>query len=306
MPLTELIHYFNNRNREQYGAHICPRDSLASVGGRIVGLYAGLTLETVFQPIADGRTGELIAHEALLRSSSKDGRPISPLAVFVVPTDDDELVFLDRLCRTVHALNFLLQAEASKNAGSDLYLNINARHLLHVASAHGQTFEEILRRCGLAPSQAVLEILESAIDDSHRLAEAVANYRERGYRIAIDNFGRDHLNCDRLRQLSPEIVKIDRSLVVKAAEEARGQRFLRNVVDIAHELGALTVAEGIESEAQLQIALEAGVDRVQGFMLARPQPACLVAGQQLWPQAQPHSAPVLQLQSRTPHFSAGL
>lgn len=304
MPLTELVHYFNNRNREQYGAHICPRDSLTSVGGRIVGLYAGLTLDTAFQPIADGRTGRLIAHEALLRASSQEGRPISPLAVFVVPTDDDELVFLDRLCRTVHALNFLLQAKATKNADSDLYLNIHARHLLHVASAHGQTFEEILRRCGLAPAQVVLEIQESAIEDSQRLGDAVANYRERGYRIAIDNFGRVHLNFDRLRQLSPDIVKIDRELLLKA-EGARDQRVLSEVVHIAHELGALTVAEGIESEAQLCVAQEAGIGRIQGYLLARPQASCLAAGQHLLPRPQRQTPSVLKMQARAPRFSAG-
>jgi EAL domain-containing protein (putative c-di-GMP-specific phosphodiesterase class I) len=210
----------------------------------------------------------------------------------VVPTDDDELVFLDRLCRTVHALNFLLQSKASKNGGSDLYLNIHARHLLHVASAHGQTFEEILRRCGLAPAQVVLEIQESAIEDSHRLGDAVANYRERGYRIAIDGFGREHSNFDRLWQLSPDIVKIDRSLVVRAAEDARVRRVLPKVVEIAQELGGHTVAEGIETEAQLDVALEAGIDRVQGFLLAKPQADCLAAGHRLRPQAQLVSVPL--------------
>ncbi len=275
MPLTELIHYFNNRNREQYGAQICPRDSLANIGGRIVGLYAGLKLESVFQPIADARTGRLIAHEALLRASSPEGRTIAPPAVFVVPTDDDELVFLDRLCRTVHALNFLLQSKASRNGEGDLYLNIHARHLLHVASAHGQMFEEILRRCGLAPTQVVLEIQESDVEDSQHLADAVANYRERGYRVAVDGFGRVHSNFHRLRLLSPDIVKIDRSLSVKAAKDKSLRYVLPKVVDFAHQLGAVTVAEGIENAEQLEFVLDAGVDQVQGFHLAPPQANCL-------------------------------
>lgn len=287
MPLTDLIHYFNLRNREQYGPQLCPGNSLASIsdpaGSHIVGLFATLNLDSAFQAVVDARTGLVVAHEGLLRARALDGRQWAPEAVFALPADDTEVVFLDRLCRTVHALNFLLQTNTGKegSANGDLYLNIHARHLLHVVSAHGQVFEQILKHCGLAPQQVVFEILASTIEDNQRLGEVVSNYRQRGYRIAIDDFGREPPNFDHLWQLSPDIVKIDHALLVRAAEDIQQRLLLDKVVDIARAMGASTVAMGIETEAQLALAREAGANQLQGFLLARPQLNCLAAGTRL-------------------------
>jgi len=278
MPLTDLVHYLNDRNRSQYGAHLNPGDSLNLADQRVTGRFAGLTLDSAFQPIAQARSGQVSGHEALLRATAPDGSAIAPEAVFVLPTDGEEIVFLDRLARTVHALNYLLQA---KNSGGDLYLNIHPRHLLAISGDHGLVFEAILKRLGLTPERVVLEILESAIDDSGRLAEAVANYRSRGYRIAIDDFGRHHSNFDRLWQLEPAVVKLDRSLIAEASRNPKARRILPRLVEIVHDLEAKVVFEGIETEDQLAIAIDAGADLLQGYYLARPERHCLETRQQL-------------------------
>jgi EAL domain-containing protein (putative c-di-GMP-specific phosphodiesterase class I) len=278
MALTELIHYFNSRNRERYGDHLCPGDTLASIGSRIVGLFAKLNIDSVFQPIADSRSGRLIGHEALLRARSIDGREVAPEALFVLPSDAEEVVFLDRLCRTVHALNFLLQAQAT---GGDLFLNVHTRHLQHVVTDHGLVFEEILKRCGLGPEQVVFEVRERGDDDTH-LSDAIANYRRRGYRIAIDHFGQTHSDVKRLQALAPDIVKLDATLIAAAADSPHERGKLHEIIDTARQLGAVTIAEGIETATHLEIALQAGVDRVQGFLIARPLPACLGTNSQLF------------------------
>ncbi len=285
MPLTELIHYFNSRNRERYGSHLCPGDTLTSIGNRIVGLFAKLNLESVFQPIADAASGRVVGHEALLRARSTDGRELLPEAVFVLPSDAEEVVFLDRLCRTVHALNFLLQTQRS---GGDLYLNVHTRHVRHIAADHGLVFEEILKRCGLAPEQVVFEVLENGGDDPARLHDAIANYRSRGYRIAIDHFGQSDCDFKRLCLLTPDIVKLDATLLNQTERSPAKHEQLRQAVATARQLGALTVAEGIETAAQLAQAQAVGIDRVQGFFLARPLPVCLGTHSQLFqPAGQP-------------------
>lgn len=284
MPLTDLIHYFNSRNRERYGPHLCPGDTLTSIGSRIVGLFAKLNLESAFQPIVDARTGRVVGHEALLRARSTDGREVLPEAVFVLPSDAEEVVFLDRLCRTVHALNFLLQTQRTSG---DLYLNVHTRLLRHIAADHGLVFEEVLKRCGLAPEQVVFEVQENGNDDPARLHDAITNYRSRGYRIAIDHFGQSHCDFKRLCLLAPDIVKLDASLLADAASQPLARAHLREVVATARQLGAKTIAEGIETAAQLTIAQEAGIDGVQGFLLARPLPVCLGANSQLFQPADP-------------------
>jgi len=278
MPLTDLVHYLNDRNRNQYGPHLSPGDSLSLADNRVTGRFAGLTLDSAYQPIVHARSGRVDGHEALLRAIAPDGGAIPPEAVFVLPTDGEEIVFLDRLARTVHALNYLLLA---RNAGGDLYLNIHPRHLLAISGDHGLVFEAILKRLGLTPERVVLEILESAIDDSGRIKEAVANYRSRGYRIAIDDFGRHHSNFDRLWQLEPDVVKLDRSLIAEASSNPKARRVLPRLVEIVHDLEAKVVFEGIETEAQLAIALDAGADLLQGYYLARPERHCLDTSTQL-------------------------
>lgn len=235
-------------------------------GDRIVAAYQGLRLSSVYQPIvAADRT--VLGYEALLRACNASGAAVSPESVFCLPTDGDEVIYLDRLCRTLHVLNLLPQLE---RFGGRLFLNVAPRHLLEFSGEYGRAFEEVLRYCGLHPSAVVLEVLEGAIDDDGRLLAAVNGYRSRGYNIAIDDFGRRHSNLDRLLSLQPHIVKLDRGLLLQAQADGRARRVLSRLADIVHDLDASVVIEGIEDPDQLDIALEAGADGLQGFLLGRP------------------------------------
>ncbi|HLO79267.1 MAG TPA: EAL domain-containing protein [Magnetospirillum sp.] len=238
-------------------------------GGEVVGRFDHLRLHSAFQPLLDTATLTPQAHEALLRARTTDGSPISPAQAFATPEVADDIVFLDRLCRTVHAFNFAAQADRADT----LYLNVDGRHLLHIEEGmHGRTFEALAGHCGLAPGQIVLEILESGIADEHRLIEAVASYQARGFRIAIDDFGCSHSNFDRLWKLSPDIVKLDRGLIVQSAANPRARTILPKLIDILHDLGAQVVCEGIETAEQHALVADAGTDMVQGFLYARPHP----------------------------------
>lgn len=224
-------------------------------------------LSSVFQPLLDARTLQARAHEALLRVHDDTGRPLSPAEAFAIPTTADDIVYFDRLCRIVHALNFARQAPA----GAELFLNVSGRHLLGVShGGHGEIFEHLLGECGLKPAQVILEVLEARVDDIARLNDAVAAYRERGYRVAIDDFGCEHSNFDRLWRLTPDIVKLDRSLILQGTSNERARRILPRIVDIIHELGAQVVCEGIETPEQHELAVNAGADMLQGYYYAMP------------------------------------
>lgn len=235
----------------------------------VTGHYADMRLHSAFQPLLDAATLRPVAHEALLRARLTDGGAISPAQAFGTPTTPEDIVFLDRLCRTVHAFNFATQASER----DVLYLNVDGRHLQCVGGgSHGRIFETLLGHCGLAPHQVVLEILESDIADEQRLIDAVAAYQARGYRIAIDDFGCSHSNFDRLWKLSPDIVKLDRGLIVQSATNPRARTILPKLIDMLHDLGALVVCEGIETADQHALVSDAGTDLVQGFLYARPHP----------------------------------
>lgn len=265
MPKQELLDYFSHydERRRTVISHLQFDDD----GAR--GEFHGLRLSSVFQPLFAAASLTPSAHEALLRVQDADGTPLCPAAAFTLPTTSNDVVYFDRLCRIVHALNFVRQAES----GANLFVNVSGRHLLGVAKrGHGETFERLLHMCGLKPCQVILEVLEARVDDIERLNEAVAAYRQRGYRVAIDDFGCEHSNFDRLWRLTPDLVKLDRSLILQGIDNPRARRILPKIVDIIHDLGAQVVCEGIETPDQHHLALDAGADFLQGYLYARPSP----------------------------------
>ncbi len=266
MALFDLVRYLNARQRVRQGLASDVPDALEVSGGRAVARFVDLHLESAFQPIVDLGRGRIVAHEALLRGRSERGANVAPEEVFARPRGVEELVYLDRLSRTLHALNFVEQRGAGRGA---LYLNVDPGHLL-AAVDHGLVFESILRHVGVSPEEVVLEILESKVDDLSALRVAIGNFRSRGFRIAIDDFGRGHANFDRLWELQPEVVKLDRHLLLTADSDRKVRAVLGKLVDVAKAHGALILFEGVETEEQLEIVRESGADLAQGYLLGRP------------------------------------
>lgn len=106
MPLTDFVRNLNDLNARP--AHWAQGISqFISTDGRVFVRFANLFLESTFKPIVDTATGKLHGHAASLRAYSFSTRlPVRPEAVFVLPSDDEEFVYLDRLVRTLHALNY--------------------------------------------------------------------------------------------------------------------------------------------------------------------------------------------------------
>jgi len=249
------------------GNRECARILRASDGAWMAE-YQGLVLSSVFHTIFDARSGVASAVEGLLRAHTLGtGQATSPSVLFNRVTDKQDGIYLDRLCRFLHVHNFMRQA----NAGMDLYLNLDARHLIAMRPGHhGEFFEELLSECGVAPTRLIVEITESQFDDRERLQRITRAYAEKGYRVAIDDFGARHSNFDRLWALTPEIVKIDRELLIQAETNPRACMVLPKLVDIIHSRGAQVVCEGIETEELHELALSTSVDFLQGFHYRLP------------------------------------
>lgn len=236
-------------------------------GGRHYARYRNLLLGSAFQPIFSFAHGRAVGYEALLRAQGAEARPVSPLEVFALPGNDAELVHLDRLCRALHLRNH------HSNAAGDawLFLNINPRVVVD-GKRYGPFFTELLEHLGISGHRLVIEILEGSITDEAALAESLAYYRDLGCLIAIDDFGAGHSNFERIWRLSPDIVKLDRSMIVQAVQQPRVRRILPGLVALLHEAGCLVTMEGVETEDEALIAMDSDADLVQGYYFARPSP----------------------------------
>lgn len=230
--------------------------------------FIGMQLSSVFQPIVDLRRDAPLGYEALLRPFDQKGQALPPPSAFRKAESVEQLVKFDRLCRTLHTLNFL-----NMGAGNGLlFLNVHPE-LLVAVNSHGKVFEQVLYQHHVATNEVVMEIHESEVSDERLLSVALNNYRERGYKIAIDDFGKGHSNLERLWTLSPDYVKLDLSLIQQAEHNPRLRRMLPKLVDLIQELGAEVVAEGIETPTHLELAREAGIALVQGYLFGLPRAA---------------------------------
>lgn len=235
--------------------------------GEVTSKFVGLNLHSAFQPIHNLRDADNpLGYEALLRPSIGQTDAVTPAFAFSFADSQGKLVKFDRVARTLHTLNYL---GLPANRGL-LFLNVHPKLLVSI-NAHGKVFERVLHDHSVPTHQVVIEIVESAIEVEKKLQEAVENYRDRGYRVAIDDFGSNHSNLDRLWDISPDYIKLDGRIISEAQHNPKVRRILPKLIEVVHGLEAEAVIEGIENSIQYQIALDSGANFLQGYHLGRPE-----------------------------------
>jgi EAL domain-containing protein (putative c-di-GMP-specific phosphodiesterase class I) len=126
---------------------------------------------------------------------------------------------------------------------------------------------------GCEPTDLCLEITETAmVHHPERARESLMQLRGDGVIVAIDDFGTGYASLGVLRDVPADIVKIDRSFVSELSKSPRDRKIVEHAIDLAHGLGLIVVAEGVETLAQMTILEELGCDQAQGFAFARPSP----------------------------------
>jgi len=238
------------------------RALLRTEGSRSVGSFAGWTLPSHFQPIFSIAHGRAVGFEGLIRPVDAGGAAIAPLDAF--RRDPRQLFTLDRLAAAVHVRNF----QAFTLEGW-LFLNMHTEVFLAGARA-GNFLTDLLAAHGYAPHRVVIEILEQGVSDERQLREAMQFFRAQGYLIALDDFGAGHSNFDRVWNLQPEIVKLDRSMIMQAGASLRIRRMMPMMVSLLHEVGSLVLMEGVETAGEALMALDVDADFVQGHYFAQP------------------------------------
>lgn len=212
-------------------------------------------LQIVFQPIFDVKEGNAFGFEVLTRGQSKLFRDAGHM--FDVATRSGQVGELGRLQRTI----------AVKLApGHPLFINIHPGEFDHPWLIRPD--DPIFRH-----SQDVyLEITESApLSYFEQCINVLGELRKKGIRLAIDDFGAGFSNVKYISDLNPDIVKLDRELITGVKEGSRQFRLLQSVVRLCKDMGAMVVAEGIETPPELVLVERAGVDFCQGYLLGRPE-----------------------------------
>ncbi len=133
--------------------------------------------------------------------------------------------------------------------------------------------EGLLKENSLSPNEYMLEITESAYSENMaRLIEIVENLRKKGFRIEMDDFGAGYSSLNMITTLPIDILKIDMSFVRNMEKSERDQKLVELVVDIAKFLNVPTVAEGVETQSQLDTLKKMGCEIIQGYYFSKPVP----------------------------------
>jgi diguanylate cyclase len=217
-----------------------------------------------YQPIVELCSGGIVAYEALARPN-RARIDISVERMFSSAQRMGLGRDLDWLCRRA-----ALAGATWVPAGIPVFVNCNLSGLVDPVHRVDQMLL-VLEACGREPQDVVLEITErELVGDLSRLKMVVGAYRREGFRFAVDDVGEGHSTLEVLAATSPDFVKIARSLVIEAATPGP-RAAIRAVVAFAGEVGAYTIAEGIETESTAQFMSQLGVHLGQGWLFGRPE-----------------------------------
>jgi len=243
-------------------------NSIELVNGLFVAAYNGFYFESVFQPIVFP-TGQYLGLEALvrIRKLSTD-ETINPYCFFQSLKSDIDITNFGAICFGIHIRNFA----RSSYKGLNLFLNIPPT-IFSTLYRHPQAIEDTidrLNREGLAYNDIVFEVTE--FEDKHvsDLVSGVEQFRNYGIQIAIDDFGVDFSNEERVRLLKPDYIKLDKSLLDSYMEH--GDPKLVEAIAFSKNEGATVIVEGVETKEQADILTSLGVEFMQGYYWGRPTP----------------------------------
>jgi EAL domain-containing protein (putative c-di-GMP-specific phosphodiesterase class I) len=138
----------------------------------------------------------------------------------------------------------------------------------------------VLAATGMDPSALVLEVTEGVfVEDGDRAMNVLADLKGLGVRLALDDFGTGYSSLSYLRRFPVDIVKIDQSFVADMGRDPAASTTVAAVTHLAHDLGKMVTAEGVETEAQRDEVVAVGCELAQGFFFARPMAAADLAAQ---------------------------
>jgi len=226
-----------------------------------------------YQPVLDLADQRIIGAEALIRWSHPQRGVLAP-GEFIALAEETDLIIpigrwaVETACRQLGAWN----AARVGGGGEPLTMavNLSNRQLSHDPDLVG-AITDALARHGLAPGQIRLEVTETAVHEaSHTVHSSLAALTAAGIHIALDDYGTGYSSLAHLRNIPVDALKIDRMFIDGLHRRRGDDAIVVAVITLAHALGMQVIAEGVETERQLQHLCELGCDLGQGYLFAQP------------------------------------
>lgn len=223
-------------------------------------------ITTVYQPIVSLRDGSTIGYEALSRITM-DNCSFNIEEAFHMAEKLSKVWELEALCRIQSLKNAVNKPQNSK-----LLINVDPKVIHDKQFRSGMTCE-VLRQYGLKPEDIVFEITErTSIEDKEAFQGTIQHYKMQHFQIAIDDFGNGYAGLNRVCTLSPEYLKIDMDVIRGINTDELRQSLVESFVHFCKSANIFLIAEGIETESELETLIRLGVRFGQGYYIQRPVP----------------------------------
>ncbi|MBK6411930.1 EAL domain-containing protein [Sphingopyxis sp.] len=221
-----------------------------------------------FQPQYAIATGKLVGVEALARWTHPTRGPIPP----------DEFIVQAEKSQDIYRLTLFVMDQAIRSAaqlferGLRINMSVNLSAALLDHSDLVGTIRVMLTAHHLPPEILTIEITETAqIENSRQARQTLAQLRRTGIRLSIDDYGTGQSNLEYLTEIEADEIKIDKRFVMTMRDSQRNLEVVKSTIDLAHRLGAVAVAEGIEDADTMALLGQLGCDVGQGYHLGKPQ-----------------------------------
>ena len=215
-----------------------------------------------FQPIVDVKSGEVFAHEALVRGLNGEGAQTILSAV-----DPHNRYAFDQQCR-VKAIELATHLNLA-DQGAHLSINFMPNAVYEPRACIRLTLATALRT-GFPLERIIFEFTEDERLDTPHILNVLRTYRAIGFKTAIDDFGAGHAGLSLLTQFQPDIVKLDMELIRGIDSDPVKRTVVKHILNLLGDLGISPICEGVETRDELAVVSELGVNLIQGYLLAKP------------------------------------
>lgn len=221
-----------------------------------------------YQPVCKTTSGKCTGAEALMRWQREDGRTISP-AVFISAAEENGMI----ISLTRHLFTLIAEDIQNWQVTAPFHLGVN------IAAAHlaDKTFVTDVLRLWVSLDQSITLLLEiterSLVEDTRAAAIKLNELRQKGCRVAVDDFGTGYCSLNVLQTLPVDYLKIDKSFIDTLSFAGADTPVLDTIIGLSKRLGFATIAEGVSTAQQADWLTANGVPYVQGYFYARPLPA---------------------------------
>ena len=236
------------------------------LSGQLTDAIAKQQVVPYLQPITD-RTGRVIGAEALVRWIHPERGMLYPADFVPVFEENGMIAEMDRaIWRSVCEI-----LTEWRETHPELFISVNISTKDFYFMDVAQKIKALISEFGLPPEKLRLEITESAMmTDEEKHLKVINELKDAGFLVEMDDFGSGYSSLNMLKDMPLDVLKIDMKFLSRSTEETKTRRILQGIVDLAEDLGFISLIEGVETEEQYQMLADMGCMLFQGYFIARP------------------------------------